>query len=91
MVLKILSAAMIDLAHRGQVATALLGNSEDLRDLMDWHRAGARAGEAPRLAKSWCAEICGDQLTQLLSGKTVVRVQNDPEGPRLIFEPHTSV
>lgn len=86
MVQKLLSAAMIDLAQGQEVATSLLGNSEDLRELMEWHAGGADPERAPRLARGWRGEVCGRRLTDLLSGRIALRVDNSPAGARLVFE-----
>lgn len=87
MVHKLLSAAMMDLARSAGVATSLLANSDDLRDLMEWHARGADPATAPRLARSWRREIVGRRLTDLLDGNLVVRIADSSSGPRLIFEP----
>ncbi|MFO0947326.1 MAG: ribonuclease D [Planctomycetota bacterium] len=90
MIVKILSAAMIHLARNHQIAAGLLGSNEDLRQLMDWQAGGESLDNAPRLASGWRAQVCGNGLTDLLKGRTAVRIQNIAGSPQLIFDEHAN-
>ena len=87
MLLKILSAAMIQRAGGENIATGLVGNNEDLRELIRWQSAGAPEAETPRLARGWRAQIGGQALMSILRGETVLRVVNTNGTPRAVFEP----
>lgn len=90
MIVKILSAAMIHLARNHQIAAGLLGSNEDLRQLMDWQAEGESPDAAPRLASGWRAQVCGNSLTDLLKGRTAVRIQNVAGSPQLVFDDHAN-
>jgi ribonuclease D len=78
------------LAHRCAelgVSTTLVGTASDLQDLVRWHVFEGRKGERPRLLQGWRAEVCGDVLTDLLEGRTSLRITNPRSEAPLHFEP----
>lgn len=86
MVQKLVSAGLLHFTQGQQVATSLVGNNEDLRDLMDWRAAGCDPELAPRLARGWRMDVCGRKLVDLLGGKVNVRVDRGKSGLRLVFD-----
>lgn len=86
MVHKLVSAAMVHLATENQIAPALLGANEDLRQFVDWH-ASNYSTDPPLLAQGWRALVCGNNLKNLLDGNVAIRLQRTPDGPRILFEP----
>jgi ribonuclease D len=87
MVVKVLSAALIDLSRASRVAPSLLGTKDDLLALLDWHAGNWQGGDPPRLVHGWRAAVCGQFLTDLLDGRSIIRIQHDSAGgPRIRFE-----
>jgi ribonuclease D len=85
-----LSSALNSICRDVQVATSLVGNPTDVRDLI-WHRLRkhAPADEAPRLTQGWRAEVIGKALDDLLTGRTTIRIRDPRSEQPLAFEPHT--
>jgi ribonuclease D len=87
MVAKILGAAMLQRAGELGVATSLIGNNEDLRDLLEWYRHNADPSLPPFLLQSWREPVAGRFLLQLLSGQVVARITATRDDVELHFEP----
>jgi len=83
---QLLSIALTNRCTEMNVAKSIVGTSADLRDFVRWHLMGRPSGHHPRLTIGWRAEVCGDLLSELLTGKISLRV-DDPESDHpLIFE-----
>ena len=82
---QLLGLALANRCAELNVAKPLVGTSADLRELVRWHLAGRRE-EPPRLAVGWRAEVCGDQLTDLLDGRVALRVSDPMSDHPLAFE-----
>jgi ribonuclease D len=74
MVVKILSAALLQVAQSHNVAPALLGGNEDLRDFVQYLVAGEQAADPPKLGRGWRAEVCGPYFRDLLEGRVHLRI-----------------
>ena len=74
-----LATALSSLCRARQLAPALVGTVQDVRDLLVyWHEPSAWPdSDLPILAQGWRAKIIGSTLHDLLHGKAVVRV-HDP-------------
>ena len=64
----------------------LVGTTADLKHLVRWHVYGEENGIAPRIAKGWRAEVCGDLLTDLLDGKITMRVGDLESNHPIVFD-----
>ena len=74
---QLLSSALQSICHKSQIATSMVGNPSDVRELIA-HRLQLRGHEAPpKLTQSWRAELVGILLEDLLYGKVAVRI-DDP-------------
>lgn len=60
-----------------QVAPALVGTMQDLRDLVAWRLKLGESKQTPILAKGWRKEVVGDVVYHLLEGKISIKV-TDP-------------
>jgi ribonuclease D len=74
-----LNTALGSICRAADVAPALVGTTQDVRDLVAFHLEllGRDEPRVPALARGWRAEIVGNAIEDLLSGKTFVRV-SDP-------------
>jgi ribonuclease D len=90
LLLKILGAAVSQIAEDCLLAPALLGTQEDIGDLVEWRRAGGQ-GEPPRLMRGWRARICGRPLVELMEGRLLIGVEPSKQGSRLFFAPDPCV
>ena len=74
---QLLSSALQSICHKSQIATSMVGNPSDVRDLIA-HRLQLRGHEEPpKLTQSWRAELVGILLEDMLHGKVTVRI-DDP-------------
>ncbi len=74
---QLLSSALQSICHKSQIATSMVGNPSDVRELIA-HRLQMRGHEEPpKLTQSWRAELVGILLEDLLHGKVTVRI-DDP-------------
>ena len=74
---QLLSSALQSICHKSQIATSMVGNPSDVRELIA-HRLQLRGHEEPpKLTQSWRAELVGILLEDLLHGKVAVRI-DDP-------------
>jgi ribonuclease D len=88
MVVKILSAALLEVARRKEVAASLAASNQDLRELLQWHGAGRDPAQAPRLARGWRHDAFGEHLADILDGRIRMHIHNDANGPSVVFEDH---
>jgi ribonuclease D len=74
-----LTPALTSICRRAEVAASMVGTATDVRDLIA-HRYGFDGGadETPALLQGWRAELVGNLLDDLLSGKKSIRIA-DPE------------
>ena len=77
------------ICRSANVAPSLVGTVQHLRDYVAYRLEleGVNSGLPPVLAQGWRAEVIGQKIDDLLSGKVAVRIQ-DPRGQEpLAFEP----
>jgi ribonuclease D len=82
---QLLGIALLNQCSALNVAKTLVGTSADLRDLVRWHQKGGK-GTLPRLLHGWRAEVCGDLLRDVLTGKIALRVADSKSDHPLVFE-----
>lgn len=86
-----LSSALNSICRDAQVATSLVGNPSDVRDLVSYRLKEGKAkapGEAPRLTEGWRAEVVGKVLDDLIAGKVTIRITEPDSEQPLVFEPY---
>ena len=83
-----LSSALNSICRQAQVATSMVGNPTDVRDLVA-HRLSKRRSSTPppRLTQGWRADVVGNLLDDLLSGKVTIRISDPSSEQPLVFEP----
>ena len=74
-------------SRQARVAPSLVGNPRDVRELIAYRLGYVRQeGEPPALARGWRAEIVGNLIDDLLSGKLAVRIHDPKSEQPLTFE-----
>ena len=82
-----LMAALTSLCRRAEIAPSIVGTASDVRELIA-HRLGFGANDPadmPKLARGWRADLVGDNLNDILSGKTSIRIADPLHGEPLEF------
>jgi ribonuclease D len=87
MVGQFLNSALTSLCRTQQVAPSLVGTVDDVRELVAYRLASQRNGAAlPALMQGWRAEVVGQLLDDLLSGKVAIRIQDPLSDHPLSFD-----
>lgn len=85
-----LSSALGSICRQAEVATSLVGNPSDVRDLIAWRlgedEGNGRGKQPPLLAQGWRAEVVGHLIDDLLTGKTSIRIRDPHSDQPLAFE-----
>ncbi len=93
-----LFAALGSICRKAELAPALVGTPNDIRDLVDWRSRDKSkdAGEdssdhhhhrkPPSLAVGWRAEVVGNLFDDLISGKVSIRITDPFSEHPLVFE-----
>lgn len=79
--LDLLSGVMQSICHTENLSWNLLGSSQRLRELLDYH--SGELTEPPPLLCGWRNEFIGHRLIDLLEGRSRLHVSNWPEDPRV--------
>lgn len=84
-----LSPALTSICHSAKVATSLAGTATDVRDLIAYRLefGDATDGEPPILTRGWRAELVGNLIDELLSGKKSIRIMDPLSDEPLGFDP----
>jgi hypothetical protein len=69
------------------VATALVGVSHDLKELIRWHAQGRPESSRPDLALGWRDDVCGKTLLDVLAGQVALRVVDPQAEVPVALEP----
>lgn len=83
---QLLSLALANLCAESNVSRQLVGTNADLRQLVRWHTKTDTNAKPPRLTTGWRATVCGDLLTNILEGRTSLRVTDPQSDHPLSFE-----
>jgi ribonuclease D len=62
--------------RREQVAPALVGTTQDLRELVAWSMGEFSGDQPPLLDRGWRKEVVGTVITDLLAGKVAIKITN---------------
>jgi len=80
-----LATALTSICRGARLAPSLVGTASDVRDLIAF-RLGYNVDEPPLLATGWRAEVVGQQLDDLLFGRTSIRIVDPKSDEPLAFE-----
>ncbi len=72
--------------RREQVAPALVGTTQDLRELVAWTMGEFSGDQPPLLDRGWRKEVVGDVITDLLAGKLAIKITNPKAEFPLAFD-----
>jgi ribonuclease D len=82
-----LTAALGGICQECQIASSLVGATQDVRDFVAWKLGLPGGGEGlPALSTGWRAEVVGRRIDDLLTGHTVIRIGDPLSDQPLIFE-----
>lgn len=74
MVTSLLAAALHQRCTHQEVAVSLAGSTSDLRELIRWQIQGRPEESRPALLRGWRADVCGNTLLEVVSGRRSLRV-----------------
>lgn len=80
-VLDLLSAVTQAICHKEQLSRNLLGGTQRLRDLMDYH--AGNSSNPPELLTGWRNDFIGQRLMNLLEGRSEIHLSGWPDDPRI--------
>jgi len=83
-----LSPALNSICRSAQVATSLVGTATDVRELIAFRLGfdGAETESRPALAVGWRAELVGNLIDDLLTGKKSIRIDDPCSDHPLVFD-----
>jgi ribonuclease D len=83
-----LTPALTTICRRAEVAASMVGTASDVRDLIAAHFGFAETDDdqSPVLLRGWRAELVGNLLDDLLSGKKSIRIANAHDEDPLTFD-----
>jgi ribonuclease D len=81
-----LFAALGSLCRESQLAPALVGTPNDIRELIVQRTHQVKSKKPPRLAQGWRAHFVGELFNDLLDGKIAIRVTSPAADAPLSFE-----
>lgn len=82
-----LTTALKIICKQEQIAAAIVGTSQDIRDLAAWRlQKNKSADSKPLLATGWRAEIIGQLIEKMLDGSVAIRVGNPKSDQPLKLE-----
>lgn len=84
--LDLLSAVTQAVCHEEQLSRNLLGGTQRLRELMEFH--AGRKTERPALLTGWREQFIGRRLVELLDGRSEIHLSGWPARPRLDVVAH---
>lgn len=81
-----LAPALNTICRRAEIATSMVGTASDVRELIA-HRMGfSENGEVPTLAEGWRAQLVGNVIDDLLTGKKSIRITSAQAADPLAFD-----
>lgn len=81
-----LFAALGSICREANLAPALVGTPNDIRELIAYRTGHLKKKKPPRLARGWRAEIVGQLFDDLLAGKKAIRIGDPGSEYPLLFE-----
>ena len=83
-----LTPALTSICRKAEVAASMVGTATDVRELIAYRYGfnGADVSEKPALLQGWRAELVGNLLDDLLSGKKSIRIADPRNEDPLAFD-----
>ncbi len=83
-----LTPALTSICRKAEVAASMVGTASDVRELIAYRYGfgGADGSETPALLEGWRAELVGNLLDDLLSGKKSIRIADPRDEDPLAFD-----
>ncbi len=81
-----LFAALGSVCRQADLAPGLVGNPNDIRELIAYRAGQIRCAQPPLLARGWRAGVVGQLFDELLSGKKAIRIADPDSDHPLVFE-----
>jgi ribonuclease D len=69
-----LGTAIACISRQHHLAPAIVGNAEDVRDLLAYELSGRQVGDVPHLLRGWRGDVIGDRVRELLDGQLAIRI-----------------
>ncbi len=85
MLSQFLSTAIACISRQHKLSPAIVGNSDDVKDLLAYELAPRRGTEKPALLLGWRGDIVGASFKKILNGKLAIRVADVTENQPLEF------
>ncbi len=85
MLSQFLSTAIACISRQHKIAPAIVGNSDDVKDLIAYELAPRRGAATPALLEGWRGDIVGNNFRKILAGKLAIRVADLNEDQPLEF------
>ncbi|REJ88871.1 MAG: ribonuclease D [Planctomycetota bacterium] len=83
-----LSSALGSICRRAELATGIVGNPSDVRELIAYRLGYFHDDdEPPALSVGWRAEVVGQQIDDLLAGRLSIRIVDPQSEQPLTFDP----
>lgn len=87
MLSQFLSTSMACVSRQHKLAPPIVGNADDVRELLSYELDGKKMDTTPALLKGWRGDIVGKSFRQILRGELAIRVANVKESQPLEFLP----
>lgn len=90
MLSQFLSTAIACISRQHRIAPAIVGNSDDVKDLLAYELTPRRGSLIPTLLEGWRGDIVGKNFRKILAGKLAIRVADlDEDQPLEFFDCET--
>jgi len=87
MLAQFLNTSIACVCRQHHIAPMIVGNTDDIRDMIAYELEGAHQDELPALLQGWRGKIVGEPFRQLIQGKLAIKVANPREHQPLEFVP----
>ncbi|TWU08270.1 ribonuclease D [Stieleria varia] len=74
MLSQFLSTSMACISRQNKIAPSIVGNSDDVKELVGYELGDSKSATLPALLKGWRGEIVGRQFQRILGGQVGLRV-----------------
>ena len=74
MLAQFLSTSIACVCRQHKIAPMIVGNADEVRDLIAYELEGERRGEIPVLLQGWRGKIVGEPFRELIQGKLAIKV-----------------
>lgn len=85
MLSQFLSTSIACISRQHKLSPAIVGNSDDVKDLLAYELTPRRGSPKPNLLEGWRGEIVGKSFKKILDGKLAIRVADVTEDQPLEF------